>query len=136
MKAVLDTNVLVSGLFFGGLPRAILDAWAKGNFELCVSPSIFDEYLEVCDRIADSRPNLEYRELLATLVGHGTLLPDSEADHEITADADDDKFMRCAFQAEAVVVSGDKHLLDVDGWKGVSVVTPRTFLDQLGLDDR
>lgn len=31
MRAVLDTNVVVSGLFFGGPPRDILDAWADGD---------------------------------------------------------------------------------------------------------
>ena len=43
MKVVLDTNVLISGIFFGGLPRAVLDAWAVERFELLVSPLIFDE---------------------------------------------------------------------------------------------
>ena len=44
MKVILDTNVLISGIFFGGQPRAVLDGWAGGRFELLVSPSIFDEY--------------------------------------------------------------------------------------------
>ena len=45
MKVVLDTNVLISGIFFGGLPRAVLDAWAEERFELLLSPLIFDEYV-------------------------------------------------------------------------------------------
>ena len=38
MKAVLDTNVLISGIFFGGVPRQILDAWEGGRFELVLIP--------------------------------------------------------------------------------------------------
>jgi uncharacterized protein len=47
VKALLDTNVLISGIFFGGTPRAVLDAWAESRFELLVSPSIFDEYVNL-----------------------------------------------------------------------------------------
>jgi predicted nucleic acid-binding protein len=53
VKAILDTNVVISGIFFGGVPRAVLEAWAEGRFELCLSPSIFDEYVRTCDRLAE-----------------------------------------------------------------------------------
>lgn len=43
MRVVLDTNVLVSGIFFAGVPGRVLEAWADGKFELVLSPSIFDE---------------------------------------------------------------------------------------------
>jgi len=39
--------------------------------------------------------------------------------------------MRCAFKAGAVVVSGDRHLLDADGWNGVRVLTPSVLLASL-----
>ena len=131
MKAVLDTNVLVSGIFFGGIPRRVIDAWGEGQFELVLSPLIFDEYLRTCDRLGVSRPGLEYREILATLAGHGTLVPDGSSDEPITEDPDDDKFMLCAVHSGAVVVSGDTHLHEASGWKGVQVLRPRAFLDLL-----
>jgi len=86
VKVVLDTNVLISGIFFGGLPRTILDAWAEERFELLVSP-----------------------------------IP-------ITADPGDDKFMLCARESGAIIVSGDRHLLDASGWEGVRVMKPHDFL--------
>ena len=129
--AVLDTNVLVSGIFFGGIPGAILDAWADGRFELVLSPSIFDEYSRTCDRLGAGRPGLEHRAVLATLVGHGTLVADAPIVEPITVDPDDDKFMVCAQRSGAVVVSGDTHLHDASGWQGVEVLTPRSFLERL-----
>ena len=39
MKVVLDTNVLVSGIFFAGVPGHILEAWAAARFELVLSPT-------------------------------------------------------------------------------------------------
>jgi len=107
----------------------------RRRFELCLSPLIFDEYTRVCDRLGVARAGLEYRELLAALVGHGTLVPDLGAAKPITADADDDKFMLCAQKSGAAVVSGDKHLLDVAGWKGITVMRPREFLALLN-DER
>lgn len=131
MKAVLDTNVLVSGIFFGGVPRQVLDAWADGQFELFLSPSIFDEYTRTCERLAASHPNLGYQAVLATIVGHGTLVADPSGHDPITADPDDDKFMLCADRAGAKVISGDKHLLEASGWSGVEVLKPREFLSLL-----
>ena len=128
MKVILDTNVLISGIFFGGQPRAVLDAWAEGWFELLVSPSIFDEYVRTCDRLAATHQGLEYHSVLATILGRGHLVPDAVAAGPITDDPDDDKFMLCARENAATIVSGDKHLLDVSGWEGVRVMRPKDFL--------
>jgi len=131
VRAVLDTNVVISGIFFGGPPRQILEIWMDGGFELCLSSAIFDEYLRVCDRLAASHPGLEYRGLLVAILGHATLVSGEDVGLGITADPDDDKFMACAKEAGAVVVSGDRHLLDATGWGGVEALTPREFLTRL-----
>ena len=80
MRVLLDTNVLVSGIFFGGRPRDILNAWAEDRFELVLSPEIYDEYLRVCERLGEKRPGLTYQAILARLVGGATLLPDPEGE--------------------------------------------------------
>ena len=43
MKVVLDTNVFVSGVFFGGPPLKILEAWRDGKVQLLLSPAILEE---------------------------------------------------------------------------------------------
>jgi len=131
VKVLLDTNVLISGIFFGGPPRAVLDAWAEERFELLVSPSIFDEYVRTCDRLGSSHPGLEYHSILATIIGRGHLVPDASVPGPITGDPDDDKFMICARAYGAIVVSGDKHLLHASGWEEVRVVRPSDFLAHL-----
>lgn len=135
MKVVLDTNVLISGIFFGGLPRRVLDAWATQRFELLVSPSIFDEYVRTCDRLSASQEGLEYQSVLASIIGHGTLVPDCLSSGPITDDPDDDKFMLCALGHGAIIVSGDQHLLDASGWEGVRVMKPHDFLAHLDNPD-
>lgn len=51
MKIVLDTNVLVSGIFFSGPPHHILEAWQKGKIELVLTMEIVEEYRRVVDHL-------------------------------------------------------------------------------------
>ena len=131
MRVVLDTNVVVSAAFFGGTPRAVIDAWIDGRLEVIVSPSIFDEYLRVCTRLSTSYPGTDFSGLLTAFLAHGVLVPDGSGEEAITQDPDDDKFMRCAASAAATVVSGDNHLLNAKGWRGVEVLTPAQLLSAL-----
>jgi predicted nucleic acid-binding protein len=50
-------------------------------------------------------------------------------------DPDDDKFIACAIAAKCkMIVSGDKHLLKVSGFKGIGVIRPREFVDKYLLE--
>lgn len=51
MKIVLDTNVLVSGIFFSGPPRRIMDAWTEGVIQFVVSVPILEEYRRVATEL-------------------------------------------------------------------------------------
>ena len=44
MRIVLDTNVFVSGVFFGGPPGKILEAWRDARVRPVLSAEIFEEY--------------------------------------------------------------------------------------------
>ena len=130
MRIVLDTNVLVSGAFFGGIPGRILQAWRDGKVQIVVSPQILDEYREVLDELGASRPGIDVRRLLDLLFVHGELVLGSVLPERVCDDPDDDKFLVCAARAGAdCVVSGDKHLLKASGYRGVPVLTPRAFVD-------
>jgi uncharacterized protein len=48
----------------------------------------------------------------------------------ICIDPDDNKFIECAVASQSkIIVSGDKHLLDISGYKGIEVIKPRRFID-------
>jgi putative PIN family toxin of toxin-antitoxin system len=47
MRVILDTNVFVSGVFFGGQPGKILTAWRNGKIRLFLSPEILEEYVVI-----------------------------------------------------------------------------------------
>jgi predicted nucleic acid-binding protein len=49
----------------------------------------------------------------------------------VSADPDDDKFIACALSSGSkLIVSGDKHLLAVDGYRGIEILKPRPFVDK------
>ena len=49
----------------------------------------------------------------------------------VSRDQDDDKFIECAIDAKAMyIVSGDKDLLDIASYGGVTIVTAATFCEK------
>ncbi len=50
-------------------------------------------------------------------------------DKPVASDPDDDKFIACALSSETeMIISGDKHLLDLNGYKDLVIVTPSEFV--------
>jgi len=133
MKVVLDTNVFVSGVFFGGLPGRILSAWAGGAFELAISPAILDDYVAVGHRLcAGNRERREtYGTALELVIAHSTLATDAPFAEPVCEDRDDDKFLAVALASGTrIVVSGDRALQRASGWSGILVLSPRQFIEQ------
>jgi putative PIN family toxin of toxin-antitoxin system len=141
-RAVLDTNVLVSGLVAEhGPPRQILDAWLEGRYILVTSLYLIEELIHVLSypRIAE-RIRLDDAELaaiLAALLFKAEVVPGQLRLPGVTRDPKDDAVVACAVVACAkegeadVIVSGDQDLLVLDEYEGIRVVTPRRFVEIL-----
>ena len=63
MKVVLDTNVVISGIFFSGPPREILHSWSRGKIQLLLTPEIFEEYQRVAAELNQKYPSIEIRRM-------------------------------------------------------------------------
>lgn len=133
MRVVLDTNVVVSAVFFGGTPGRVLAAWSAGRFVLILSPAILDEYRRVGHELGLRHPdvNAAFEPVLALIAMNAIIVDAPAIVAPVSADPDDDKFLAAAAAAQAsVIVSGDRDLLEVSGWRGIEVLSPRQFLDQ------
>ena len=133
MRVVLDTNVLMSGVFFGGVPGRLLEAWATRRFQLVVSPGILEEYRRVGAELAARYPTRAeaLSPILALITMHAVLVEAPQPARPVSRDPTDEMFLAAARAAGAtVVVSGDRHLLEVSGWHGLAVLTPREFVDR------
>lgn len=130
MRIVLDTNVLMSAIFFGGVPGRILDAWKNSSVSLVLSPDIFEEYLRVGEELRRKHGELELVPLLSLIAARSELVDAEELDPPVCPDPDDDKFLACARAGRArAIVSGDDDLRSLGEWEGIPILSPREFVD-------
>jgi len=130
VRVVLDTNVFISGVFFTGPPYKILEAWRDARIQLVVSPAILEEYKRVGETLATQFPGVDLEPILDFLTLHAEVVTADTLLEPVCRDPDDDKFVACALASGVRhVISGDKHLLNASGYKGLKVVSPRRFVD-------
>lgn len=130
MRVILDTNVFISGVLFGGPPFQILDSWRNGKINIVLTEEIFDEYQRVANELSKQFRQTDISTLLDLLTINAIWVEAPPLPMSVSADPDDDKFLACALASKTrVIVSGDKHLIDVSGYRGIAVVKPKTFID-------
>ena len=136
MRAVLDTNVVISALIWGGKPLSLFAAASEGSLHLQTSPILLSELRGVLER-RHLAARLERRHLsieravalYARLVTVHDAPPLSVA---VARDPDDDAVLAVAVAAQAdLVVSGDRDLLVLGPYVGMAIVTPAQALAML-----
>jgi uncharacterized protein len=134
VRVVVDTNVLVSGIFWSGTPGRVLDAWMAGEFLLPVTAEVLEEYFVVIDRIAAKCGRGDLARQWKTLLFEHTELTEKTYSYGDCRDPDDAMFVECAVSAGAsYIVTGDGDLLALDSVEGVGILTPTQFLTRLNL---
>ncbi len=130
MKVIIDTNVFVAGIFFPkGIPRKILNAWKERRFDIAVSAEILKEYEEAVGDLKKRYPPADASEFLELASYNSEYCQPKNLPQKVCQDPDDDMFIACALASGAkIIVSGDKHLLDVSGFCGIEVIKPRSFV--------
>jgi uncharacterized protein len=131
MKVVLDTNVLISGIFFSGPPSEILRVWWEGDIQFALSPEIVDECTNVVKILANDHPGIDISSILTRVLTKSEIIQAPSMSHQVCEDIDDDKLLACALAGKCpVIISGDKHLLKLSGYQGINILSPRAFVDQ------
>ncbi|MBF0456822.1 MAG: putative toxin-antitoxin system toxin component, PIN family [Nitrospirae bacterium] len=134
IKAVIDTNVFVSGIISPkGSPYKLLDAALKGQFRVVTSFSINREILNVIHRehiYTKYHLNEDILNGITSFLYEGTVITDEAINvKHIKADPADDKFLSCAIEGEAdYIVSGDAHLLALKHYQRIQIVNAATFM--------
>ena len=137
MRAVLDTNVIVSAVLSrAGAPGAILRAWREDRFQLGTSAPLLDELRDVLarPRIAERHGwSPDERLLFIAAFDESAIVvaPDAEL-RVVDEDPDDDRVLEAAMAGEVdYIVSGDHHLLDLGTHADIPIVTPARFIAAL-----
>jgi len=130
LRIVVDTNVYVSALNFGGVPDQVLEL-ARRRIELFISMPIVREVGGVLKR-KFRWPSNRAREAAATIREFASSVEPTEQLAVVQKDEADNRVLECAVAAKAtVIVSGDSHLRDLGSFRSVRILSPRDFLTAL-----
>jgi putative PIN family toxin of toxin-antitoxin system len=134
MRVVIDTNVIISGFLWYGLPRRIIDLAVERKISVFVSLEILIELERVLGypyilkrlrRIERTGQDIikefkEYAEIVSPVPGSSVLVP---------KDPDDDAILRAALSAKAqYIITGDDHLQTLISFCSISIVSPTEFI--------
>lgn len=133
MNVVLDTNVIVSGIYWPGESRECLVAWARRRFHLALTAVVFVEYCDVAQRLRVKYPKVNPRPWLKWIEAKAKVYEPAPLGRQRSRDAEDDPFLSCALASGAkVITSKDDDLLALGKPFGIEILTPRQFLSRLG----
>ncbi len=129
MNLVIDTNVLISGIFWGGIPYKILKFWIQGKYQVIFTVETLNECVRVLKEIG-SRRDLKLIEGWITFICQNGILVQNINNLAICRDKFDDAFVNSALSGHAkYIVTGDKDLLSLCKVSNVCILTPKQFIE-------
>ena len=136
IPVVIDTNVLVSALLFGGTPARIIDLWKSERICPFVSKGIVSELLRVFayPKFKLSEEEIQYL-LYIEVLPYFKVISVAKGGVIIDKDPSDDMFLRCARAANAdALISGDQYLLKLKSYEGIKIISVSEFIKDTGLE--
>jgi putative PIN family toxin of toxin-antitoxin system len=132
-NVVIDTNVFISAILFGGIPGELIPLWKSGRIKPLASKEIIDEYIKVLAypkfELSEAEINyILYNEILT----YFDIIQIKDTPLIIKVNPSDDKFIHCAKTGNAsAIISGDQHLLRCKSYQKIKILTPAEFLTKL-----
>ena len=131
MRIVVDTNIIISGIFFGGKPRDLLQKCFSGTLQMVCSEDIFIEYKEIIERLTIKTGRNIGREIEPLLIANLEFIENRYSD-SYSRDPDDDKFINCARSGGIeYIISGDEDLLVLKEVERIKIVGVAEFLENM-----
>lgn len=126
-KVVLDTNVLIASAYQPrSASRRIVEASLRGELTLIVSPAVEREYELIVQRAVRSEAEIRR---VGELLSRAERVEPAETPRVVPEDPDDDKFLAAALAGRAAaIVTNDRHLLELDPYRGIRIVRPVEFV--------
>lgn len=130
-RLVLDTNILVSALGWRGAPYEIVQLCLAGHHKLLLSPDILSELERVLRYPKLKFTSEQIDEYLEQLTEAAELIHPGLQVSVVVEDPTDNRFLECALAGRAdMVVSGDRHLLQLGVFERTPILRPQAFLDR------
>ena len=133
LKAVLDTNTLVSAFFWRGNEYRLFKKIEEGKIKLFLSKEIVDEVEDVINRekFKDiiEKTNQRPDEIIQKIISVSHIVIGPKLNIRICRDPKDNKFIECGINANVdYIVSGDKDLLDLKMYKNINIIKTSNML--------
>ena len=131
IRAVIDTNVVVSGLLFGGLPYKVVRKAIERKFVFITSPILMDELERVMKYQKFGLSKSEVETLLGPLFFISEIIVPIHTIDVIKKCPADNRVLECAAEGDcSMIVSGDRRdLLSLKSYRHIKIITARQFLD-------
>ena len=121
-KVVIDTNIYISAIFWGGKPREVVDLGRDEKILVFTSSDIEAEIAEKL-RTKFKLGEEETNQIMSDFSTFTIPVKITKRIQAVPDDPDDDKFIECAVSCKAdFIVSGDKHLLDMKEYHGIKIL--------------
>jgi uncharacterized protein len=130
IKVVLDTNIIISSVFWIGNPYKVVMKGIKKEYLLLTSIKILDE---VVDKLRNKFkfPEDEIENLINVLLVNCQVV-ESKSRFDIVRDKSDNKILECVVDSDAdYIVTGDPDLLEIKNFKGIKIIKARDFLMEI-----
>lgn len=132
IRAILDTNLLISAIGWEGKPQQILDYCLENKFKNVTSPQILGEVRDVLFRKKFDFIGKDKKDEFLLLLSELSEIASPKHRVSICRDKDDNKFLELALSADVnIIVSGDDDLLVLKEYKGIKVLSASQFLELL-----
>ena len=128
IKAVVDTNVIISAVIFGNKPEQILELAAEKQFLMITSTFVLSEVRKVL-AVKFERDDTEIKRVIKQIASMAKIVNPSVKINKIPYKPDN-QILECALEGKAdYIVSGDKkHLLPLKKFEGIEIISPNQFL--------
>ena len=127
-RVALDTNILISAIFWSGKPYKVISNGLKGEYQLVTSPEIIDEVLtKLRNKFQFPEDKIEEQANILMSLFH-MIIPTTKVD--VVRDKSDNKIIECALDGKAdFIVTGDPDLLTLKEYKGIRILTANEFFN-------
>lgn len=132
MRVVIDTNVLISAIFWTGKPKQLLNRVRHQEITFVTSNDLLNELKEILIR-RDKPFHLSDNEADQIVEAIRGLAEVVKIHSRITVchDEMDNKVLTCAIDGKAeYIISGDMHLLGLGSFKSIRIMSVSDFLNQ------
>ena len=129
-RVVIDSNVWISALVFGGAPRRVYEVVVDGGVRIVVSAEILTEIRRV---VSAKFPDFaeDVQALLAVLHDQVEMVTLGAVTITASRDPDDNRVLETAILGDAgTIISGDRDLLELDNFEGVAIVRASEWVEQ------